>query len=447
MIRGRLEQRFREQGISRASRPMLLDTVEQQHRSRQARRFCCARRPWCYRDRLGDTAKAVELLRRGAGTWHPADPLIVIDLAATLEAGGDPIGALETISTALGTATEPAVRLTLLRTRATMRAVAGRSRGSLRSGRGLRPRSGRRGGRSRERARCPAPSCGRRRTTWRRSDASTLRCVDVMRARGNRDGALALLGAWLGRSPEDVESLRRLRELQIEAQQWEAVIGTCERLIALDTGPAQEDAAMALLTAYEMLGRPNDARAALELAREKQPDERQDPRRAAAAVRASRRAPRARSAAHRGGRGHGGSRAAHRLSALGRADAGHGRRRGGRGTGAAPRARAAARRRRRHRVAGRRIDRGRAVRRRRPAARRGHERAQGQAQHARPAGVPASQGPRSPGPRRYGPAARLPAKGPPGRRQERRHRCRARRSGRGAGAVGASPARRCVRSP
>jgi tetratricopeptide (TPR) repeat protein len=92
-----------------------------------------------------------------------------------------------------------------------------------------------------------------------------------MRVRGNRDGALGLLAAWLEKSRDDLESLRRLRELQIEVQQWEAVIVTCERLIVLDAGPEQEDAAMALLTAYETLGRPHDARAALEQARERQP--------------------------------------------------------------------------------------------------------------------------------------------------------------------------------
>ena len=269
VIRGRLEQRFREQGDFAGLARMLLDTVEQCSDA-PGKALLLREAALVHRDRLGDTGKAAELLRQ-ASALAPADHTIVIELAATLGAGGDPVGALETVSAALATAAEPAVRLTLLRTRANMRAVAGDEGGAvsdLEEAFAIDPAG-------------IAPELenaleARRRRAADAGDGeaergSTLRCVDVMRARGNRDGAFLLLGAWLEKSRDDIDALRRLRELQTEMQQWDAMIVTSERLIALDSGAEQEEAAMALLMAYEALGRPNDARAALEQARERQP--------------------------------------------------------------------------------------------------------------------------------------------------------------------------------
>lgn len=268
-IRERLEQGFREQGDFQGLARMLLDTVERAQdpaiKAKVLREAAAVQR-----DRLGDVGRAIELLRK-ALDLSPTEHTVVVDLAATLEASGDPTGALETMSAALGATSDSAVRLTLLRTRAAMRAAAGDEAGAvadLEEAFVLEPEG-------------VAPDLesaldARRRRAGESGDqeterAATLRCVDVMRSRANRDGALGMLSLWLERSPDDVESLRRLRELQTEAQQWELVIGVCERLVTLDQGEAQEDAAMALASAYEMLGKPADARATLELAREKQP--------------------------------------------------------------------------------------------------------------------------------------------------------------------------------
>jgi tetratricopeptide (TPR) repeat protein len=268
-IRERLEQRFRDGGDYAGLAQMLLDAsdkCEDDAGKASMLREAAA----VFRDRLSDAERACELLR-SALDLAPGDASVVVELATTLESGGDRGAALGCLSEAIDRADDDQARLPLLKTRATMRSNAGDDPGSvedLESAFAIDPES--------VAEQLEAALDAQRQQAIEAGDQederkATLRCIDVMRARANADGALELLSAWLERSPDDVESLRRLREMQTEAQQWDAVVETCGRLLELDSDEPLEEAALALQQAYETLGRPEDARAGLEQAREKLP--------------------------------------------------------------------------------------------------------------------------------------------------------------------------------
>jgi len=83
---------------------------------------------------------------------------------------------------------------------------------------------------------------------------------------------MARLSDWTTHHPDDVEALRRLRELGTDAGAWERVAETCELLIHLEESAAQLDAALGLSHAHQELGRPEGAREGLEHVASQQPD-------------------------------------------------------------------------------------------------------------------------------------------------------------------------------
>ncbi|HZO17150.1 MAG TPA: tetratricopeptide repeat protein, partial [Polyangiaceae bacterium] len=99
-----------------------------------------------------------------------------------------------------------------------------------------------------------------------------LRFVDVILTQGRREEALKVLSDWLARMPNDVAALRRLRDIDIEDGRWPEVMEACRRLVAIDRGPAQIEAALGLSRACQELGEPDRAREGLELVRSAQPD-------------------------------------------------------------------------------------------------------------------------------------------------------------------------------
>lgn len=66
-----------------------------------------------------------------------------------------------------------------------------------------------------------------------------------------------------------------LRDIDAAAANWEAVVKSSARLVAIEADEAQVDAAIALAHAAKELGRPGDAKPGLEHARRKQPDNRE----------------------------------------------------------------------------------------------------------------------------------------------------------------------------
>jgi len=100
----------------------------------------------------------------------------------------------------------------------------------------------------------------------------TMRCIDVMMAQGKSDEASDLLRTWVEQTNDDVEALRRLRQVDANGGDWPAVVATCQRLVALEEGAAQVEAVMALCHAYREIGTPELARGELEAVLEAQPD-------------------------------------------------------------------------------------------------------------------------------------------------------------------------------
>ncbi len=100
----------------------------------------------------------------------------------------------------------------------------------------------------------------------------TLRWVQLQRDAGQDDAARELLADWADRERKDAEALQLLRQVDTTAERWEIVAKTCARLVAIESGEAQAEAATALANAAEAFGRMELARPGLEHARRKQPD-------------------------------------------------------------------------------------------------------------------------------------------------------------------------------
>ncbi|MCA9712291.1 MAG: tetratricopeptide repeat protein, partial [Myxococcales bacterium] len=102
----------------------------------------------------------------------------------------------------------------------------------------------------------------------------TLRWVRLQLDAGQVDPARELLAAWTDRDRKDAEALQLLRTIDTAAERWDVVAKTCARLVAVETGDGQADAALALAEACTHLGRLELARPGLEHARRKQPEHR-----------------------------------------------------------------------------------------------------------------------------------------------------------------------------
>src|SRR5690606_13756175 len=100
----------------------------------------------------------------------------------------------------------------------------------------------------------------------------TLRLVALRQARGADDDARELLVGWVDRQRKDLEALHQLRAIELGTKNWEGVVKVAGRLVALESGEAQVDAALTLARACRELGTPGDARQGLEFARRKQPE-------------------------------------------------------------------------------------------------------------------------------------------------------------------------------
>jgi tetratricopeptide (TPR) repeat protein len=216
------------------------------------------------RGELGDPAGAAELLRQASELSPAAD--LRLELAQTLGEAGAHEAAIEVVSAAIDREPSP----DLLGMRAGLLAASGRHDAALEDRE-----------RAYERAPATAPALeeallARREAAIEARDETaerqaTLRAVEVMLARGERERASALIADHTRRAPDDVEALRRQRDLDTADGRWRAVAATCRRLVELEHGPAQIDAALGLSHACHELEEPEAAREGLEHVRRVQP--------------------------------------------------------------------------------------------------------------------------------------------------------------------------------
>lgn len=270
--------RERLEGVYRASEDWrglvgLLARVAEQTEDPRARIALLREAATLQREQLGDPAAAIELLRR-ASEAAPDDVGLRIDLATALGVSGQPQSAIDALGETLETTEEPGLRLQLLRARATVAASDDRldeAIADLEAGHAIDPQA-------------VAEDLELALDTRRLNAASAedleaergpmLRLVELRRGRGATAEARALLVEWADRSRKDVEALHILREIELETENWEGLTKISSRLVALESGEPQVEAALLLAKACRALGQPGEARKGLEFARRKQPEAR-----------------------------------------------------------------------------------------------------------------------------------------------------------------------------
>ena len=226
-----------------------------------------------YRETLHDTKAAAGVLGR-ARELAPQDDGLVAELAACLSAGGDLGGAITAVSVALEgeNRIEGPPRVDLLLLRSGLRgelgdegpAIADLEEAYHLDAARIRPQL--------------IQSLAERRNKAEESGnrdierESTMRLVDLLGEAGHPDNQRAFLVHWIEREPSDKESLYKLREMDSAAENWQGVLLVCQKLVGIEEGEAQVEAALGLAEAAEMAGQPGDARPGLETVHAAQPD-------------------------------------------------------------------------------------------------------------------------------------------------------------------------------
>ena len=216
------------------------------------------------RERLSDQAGATALLRQAVAS-SPGDPELLRELSGCLLAMDQWDGALEEVNRGLATPDLPTdAQVGLLRLRADLRTSNGeddQAVADLEEGFALLPD---------EVAVELQSALGRSITRFAREGqgqaerAATFRLSQILTAGAEHEKAQQLLWKWVERHPDDHEALRVLRQRFEASQNWDEAAQVCARLLAVETGEARIDAALALADACEKLGRPGDAVPALE---------------------------------------------------------------------------------------------------------------------------------------------------------------------------------------
>ncbi len=223
-----------------------------------------------YKDMLASPREAAELLRKG---WElsPDDEALVLELIACLDAAQLRHEAVDVASQALESGVEVAQRVNLLLWRSHLRmeleagtqAIEDLEEAYLLDAELVGPR-------------LIAGLDQHRGLASERGDleaerAATLRLGTLLAEGGQNAAARELISAWVEREPRDREALYFLRDLDTADGEWGGVVATCSRLVMVDEGDAQVDAALRLAEAAEQAGMPEGARSGLELVHHAQP--------------------------------------------------------------------------------------------------------------------------------------------------------------------------------
>ena len=269
-IRAQLQERYRERGDFGGLAQSLLSAAERsedpQRRAALLRETAAVKN-----EQLGDAVGAADLLGQ-ACELTPNDVALRIELARTLSAAGSHDSAVQVLSDALESEESFEARMQMLLARAGLRAASGDQNGAIADleqafeldRTSVAPALEDALNLALEHALGVGDEGAER--------AHTLRIVDVMLVQHKREDASATLAVWCDRHSDDVEALRRLREIDTTDGRWQAVASTCLRLIRVEEGAAQIDAALGLSHAYLELGTPDGAREGLELVLQTQPE-------------------------------------------------------------------------------------------------------------------------------------------------------------------------------
>ena len=222
-----------------------------------------------YRDSLGDAAAALKLLDQ-AVELAPDDVRISIQLVACMVSAGEIDDAMVKLTELLESVQGDA-RLEVLRMRAAIHLQTARDAEALVDleeaftiDTAVAPELEDALERRRMSARGEGDTEAER--------LATFRLIELQSALDKRAEARENLHSWIETSPQDIEALHMLRDIDTEDGYFEGVAATCAYLAQIEEGDARYEAVLAMSRAYSQLGRPEDARPGLEKAHEENPD-------------------------------------------------------------------------------------------------------------------------------------------------------------------------------
>jgi len=268
-LRARLEGAYSERNDHRGLAEML---VQSNLASPEQRVALLRQAATVYLERLGDSEAAIDALSQ-AYEIAPNDSHLGLEFAAVLASHGKPDRAADLVSDLLlAPSDDPAFKLGLHLRRAELRRIQGDYAGHVQDleaafaidPAGIAPQllDALKGVRD-------AAAAGADLEAERNA---TVRLADLLLQQGEGEQARAMLFDWVERERKDSEAIRRLRTLEEAVENWDQVKKLCARLVAIESGEPQIEAAIALAQACQRLGRPKDARPGLEHARRKQPE-------------------------------------------------------------------------------------------------------------------------------------------------------------------------------
>jgi len=213
---------------------------------------------------VGSPASAADALLK-ARVYAPSDVDLLRELVRMRVASGDPTRAVDEVALALEEQTGGRnTKQALLRIRAELRLALGQEQEAIED---LEEAYGLAGadvisdlvvGLRQQR------SSSAQRGDFETERRATLRLVVVLEDGGDVEQAREMLVEWVARAPQDREALLKLRDVDEGAQRWDALAETCERLVQIESGEDQVDAALRLAHACERAGRPDAAIGGLE---------------------------------------------------------------------------------------------------------------------------------------------------------------------------------------
>lgn len=224
-----------------------------------------------YRETINDLGAAATVLRR-ARQLAPSDASLVAELAACLNASGDPVGAVNAITDALEADIQGLDRVNLLLLRSDLHGHLGQevlAIEDLEEAYALDSNAIRAqliNALEGQRARAEAE--GNREIEY----PCTMRLSKLLGEAGDLERQRALLVHWVEREPNDRDVLYALRDMDKTSENWSGVVAVCARLVSIEEGETQAQAALDLAEAAELSGQPADAQPGLELVHHAQPD-------------------------------------------------------------------------------------------------------------------------------------------------------------------------------
>ncbi|MEM6293714.1 MAG: tetratricopeptide repeat protein [Myxococcota bacterium] len=272
-LRSSLEQAYEASGDYRGLSALVVKSAEEAEDPADAATLY-RQAATIHRELLMDAEGSADLLAR-AKAANPDDPSLAIDLASTLAGSGQLEQAITALSELLdGGAIDAGTRHQLQGTRADLRLQTGDIHGAVQDLEAayaadpadLAPRL------IDALERLLSQAAGASDAALERS--TTLRLSELAMQTGDQARAQELLTAWVERERKDAEALRLLRDLATQRESWAMAAKLNARLVAVETGDAQADAALRLADACAKVGKAAEARPGLEHARRKQPDNR-----------------------------------------------------------------------------------------------------------------------------------------------------------------------------